>query len=34
MPLNCLSNVRSHLQKKIHGDLDFLQMCRTTFNER
>ena len=26
-----ISNVRSHLQKKFHGDLECLQMCHTTF---
>ena len=25
------SNVKSHLQKKFHGDLECLQMCHTTF---
>ena len=26
------SNVKSHLQKKFQGDLECLQMCRTTCN--
>ena len=28
----CSSNARSHLQKKIHGDLECLQVCHTTFH--
>ena len=28
------SNDRSHLQKKLHGDLEYFQMCQTTFKTR